>query len=62
MVKKIIKISNKKLKIKYDLTKPTIPFVLSVNCNIAKKELGWKPKISLDEGIKRTIAWWKENI
>jgi len=62
LVKKIIKISNKKLKIKYDLTKPTIPFVLSVNCNIAKKELDWKPKISLDEGIKSTIAWWKENI
>ncbi|GBC01308.1 hypothetical protein RclHR1_04130024 [Rhizophagus clarus] len=26
-----------------------------------KKELGWKPKISWDYGIKKTIAWYKEN-
>lgn len=26
-----------------------------------KRELGWKPKISFEEGIKETIAWYKEN-
>jgi len=26
----------------------------------ARKELGWKPKISLEEGISKTIAWWKK--
>jgi nucleoside-diphosphate-sugar epimerase len=62
LVKKIIKISKKKLKIKYDLTKPTIPTYLSVNCDLAKKKLGWKPKIKLEDGIKSTIGWWKENI
>jgi nucleoside-diphosphate-sugar epimerase len=62
LVKKIIKISKKKLKIKYDLTKPTIPTYLSVNCDLAKKKLGWKPKIKLEDGIKNTIGWWKENI
>ena len=25
------------------------------------RELGWEPKVSLEEGIKRTIAWFKEN-
>lgn len=62
LVKKIIKISKRKLKIKYDLTKPTIPTFLSVNCNIAKKRLGWKPKIKLDDGIKSTLIWWKSNL
>ena len=61
LVKKIIKISQKKLKIKYDLSKPTIPTYLSVNCDMAKKKFGWKPKIKLDDGIKRTITWWKDN-
>ena len=62
LVKKIIRISNKKLKIKYDLSKPTIPTYLSVNCDLAKKKLGWKPKIKLEDGIKSTIGWWKKNI
>lgn len=27
----------------------------------AKRELGWEPKIGLDEGLKRTVKWFKEN-
>ena len=30
--------------------------------NLAKKLLGWEPKISLGEGLKRTIAWFQRNI
>ncbi|MDP2922439.1 MAG: dTDP-glucose 4,6-dehydratase [Candidatus Omnitrophota bacterium] len=26
-----------------------------------KKELGWKPKVSWEEGLKRTIQWYKGN-
>ena len=26
-----------------------------------RKELGWKPAISFDEGLKRTIVWYKRN-
>jgi len=26
-----------------------------------KKELNWKPKIELKEGLKRTLNWWKNN-
>ena len=62
LVKKIIRFSGKDLSIKYDLTKPNIPTFLSVNCNKAKKLLGWKPKVSLNKGIKKTILWWKKNI
>ena len=60
LVKKIIKASKKKLTIEYDLTKPNIPTYLSVDCSKAKKLLGWKPKVTLDKGIEKTIQWWKK--
>jgi nucleoside-diphosphate-sugar epimerase len=60
LVKKIIIASKKKLEIEYDLTKPNIPTYLSVDCSKAKKLLGWKPKVSLDAGIAKTIQWWKK--
>ena len=25
------------------------------------KSLGWRPKISLEEGLSKTIKWYKEN-
>lgn len=32
-------------------------------CNIepARRELGFEPKVKLEEGVKRSIAWYKEN-
>lgn len=26
-----------------------------------KKELGWKPEVSFEEGIKKTVKWYREN-
>lgn len=62
LVKKIIDKSGKNIKIKYDKSKPSLKTKLCLNCSKAKKELGWQSKISLDEGIKKTINWYKENI
>lgn len=28
----------------------------------AKRLLGWKPKVSVEEGIKRFVEWYKENV
>ena len=45
--------------IEYDTTKPMmIPFRL-VDCSKAKKVLGYKPSVSLEEGLQRTIDWYK---
>ena len=62
LVKKIIKVSGKELKIEYDSSKPTIKFSLSLNIDKAKKVYNWKPKVDLEEGIKKTINWYKQNI
>lgn len=62
VIKKIIKISGKKLSLEFDESKPTIKFNLAVNIGKARKKYNWQPKVSLDEGIKRTLAWYLENI
>lgn len=62
LVKKIIEVSGKKIKIEFDISKPTIKFSLSLNLNKAKRVYSWKPRVSLDEGISKTLAWYKRNI
>lgn len=62
LVKKIIEHAGKDIVIEHDLSKPTIPTKLSLDCTKAKTELGWEPKVSLDEGIVKTLNWYKQNV
>jgi UDP-glucose 4-epimerase len=32
---------------------------ISLDADMAKKELGFVPKYSLEEGLKKTIEWYK---
>ena len=61
IIYKIIKSSKKNLVIRNDLTKPSIKTSLFLDCNLAKKELGWKPRFTLEEGIDKTLVWYKKN-
>ena len=62
VIKKMIKNYEKDIKIIHDLKKPSIPVNILVSSKKANKQLNWRPQISLDEGIKKTIAWVKKNI
>jgi GDP-L-fucose synthase len=59
LVKKIIFTSKKNLKIKHDNSFKSLNTSIRINSGLAKKELGWKPKTSLEEGIQKTIEWYK---
>ncbi|MEW6679491.1 MAG: NAD-dependent epimerase/dehydratase family protein [bacterium] len=61
LVKKIIEHSGKNISIEYDLSKPTLKTKLCLDYSKAKNMLGWKPKTSLDKGIKKTILWYKNH-
>jgi dTDP-glucose 4,6-dehydratase len=33
----------------------------ALNCEKIERELGWKPRISLEEGLLKTIDWYRRN-
>jgi GDP-L-fucose synthase len=61
LVEKVIKASGRDLTIVHDENKPTVRVNITLDCRKAEHEIGWKPTIELDDGIRRTIAWWREN-
>jgi len=62
LVQKIITHSERGLEIVHDLSKPTVPTSLFLDCSLAKEKLDWEPKHTLDEGIIKTLKWYKNNI
>lgn len=61
LVTKIIQHSGQELEITHDLTKPTIPVNFVYDNSYAREKYGWVPEVSMDEGIRKTILWFKEN-
>ncbi len=59
LVHQIVQASGQALRIEHDLTQPTIKTSLSLDCSKAERELGWTVKTPLQEGIARTIQWWR---
>lgn len=57
----IMEVSDKELKIEFDRTKPDIPTTVILDCTKAFDELGWKPSVSLKEGLERTCKWYRDN-
>ena len=60
---KIAKVAKKKIKIRYDESRERPYDVNRLICNNkkARELLGWKPKISIDKGLKITFDWAKKN-
>ena len=43
----------------YDSSKPTMIPKRMIDISLAKEKLGFEPKVSLEDGIRRTIEWYK---
>ncbi|MDD5688017.1 MAG: NAD-dependent epimerase/dehydratase family protein [Elusimicrobia bacterium] len=59
LVKKIIKYSGNNIRIEYDLSKPSIKTKICLDISKVKDLFGWLPKVSLDDGINKTIKWYR---
>lgn len=60
LAKQIVKLSGKKVKITFDTTKPDGQPRRNCDTKKAKEKVGFEAKISLAEGLKRTIDWYKK--
>ena len=58
----IVKISGKKIDVNYDITQPEGDKGRCADCSKAEKILEWKPKVSLEEGLRRTYQWIGEQV
>jgi len=55
----VLKLTNSKSKIVYMPLPADDPTQRQPNITLARKELGWEPTIPLEEGLKRTITYFK---
>jgi GDP-L-fucose synthase len=61
-VELILELTGNRAEIKYDPTKPTtIPFRM-VDLTQQREVLGFQPKVSFEEGLQRTIAWYRSTL
>ena len=58
----IIKLTNSKSKLKFLPLPQDDPMQRQPVIDLAKNELGWEPQISLEEGLKKTIAYFEETL
>ena len=59
LVARIVEASGRNLHIEHDLSGPTIRTSFALESRRARQLLGWEPQISFDEGVRRTIEWWR---
>lgn len=61
VLKDIIQISeNQEIQVKFDASKPTMIPIRMIDISKIKAEIGWQPKISIYDGLKKTYEWYSE--
>ncbi len=58
--KKVLEVTGSKSEISFKPLPEDDPKVRQPDISLAKKLLGWEPKVSLEEGLKRTVEWFKK--
>ncbi|MFN0010721.1 MAG: GDP-L-fucose synthase family protein [Phycisphaerales bacterium] len=61
LVELIVKLTGFSGGIEWDHTKPDGQPRRSLSTSKAEKMLGWKAQVGFEEGLKRTIEWWRAN-
>jgi len=59
LVEKVLKITKSRSKIVYKPLPQDDPVRRCPDITLAKKRLGWQPKTNLEDGLKKTIEYFK---
>ena len=59
LAEKIIKLTGSKSKLVFQPLPPDDPKQRQPDINLAKQNLGWEPKVNLEDGLKETISYFK---
>lgn len=62
IAQRIVYLSQKKIRIKFDKNKPEGDVDRMANNSRAKKFLNWKPRINLDKGLRKVYAWCESEL
>ena len=62
LAEKIIQLSNSKSRIIYKSLPQNDPCRRKPDISLAKKILKWEPKVSLEEGLKKTIDYFENKL
>lgn len=60
LAEKIIKLSGSKSEIRFEKGRSADLMSLEADYSEINKKVGWYPKFELEEGLKRTISWYKK--
>ena len=61
LVEAVMTASGRRLDVRFNATKPTIPYRVALDCARARNELGWAPAVELSDGLRRTVTWWRDH-
>lgn len=60
LVKSVVEASGRDLRVEFDASRPTIKTSFALDNRRAFERFGWKPEVSFDDGVRRTVQWWKQ--
>ncbi len=62
MARTILRLTNSKSEVVFKPLPEDDPKVRQPDISKAKRLLGWEPKVSIEEGLKRTIQWFQQSM
>ena len=62
LAKLVVRVSGKKIKVRFDPSKPVGPLSRIPDITKARESIGWSPRVPIDDGIRLTYEWMRNEM